>query len=150
MQEYNFKIHHRPGHQHCKANALSLLPPLGVPPMWVHGRERTSYVSFAAATCQDIAGVGLVERAGEESNLKQVQVWPEQSQCHEQHETASESSVGNSHWHHLDGQHELWQLLVLRALREIVLGTMHSAVRARHFGVAKTLANLRHSFYWPD
>ncbi|KAJ8353974.1 hypothetical protein SKAU_G00215410 [Synaphobranchus kaupii] len=43
---------------------------------------------------------------------------------------------------------ERWQVVVPKALREIVLESNHGAVGAGHFGVSKTLRRLRQGFYW--
>ncbi|CAI5693181.1 unnamed protein product [Oreochromis niloticus] len=41
-----------------------------------------------------------------------------------------------------------WQLVVPRALQEMVLHAVHGAPGSGHFGVTKTLRRLRQGFYW--
>lgn len=41
-----------------------------------------------------------------------------------------------------------WQLLTPQSLRQEIFRQLHSALRARRFGVSKTLAQVRQRFYW--
>ena len=171
LEEYDFEVQHRPGSQHCNADAMSRIP-------------EHSQVNATAASCVIYPSRTHDEAASEDQ-------WPfrRSSQQLRQAQTADEnikavmewlvsgvrpafSDVRGAsletrslwaQWNTLvvkdgilyrrveaangDSSHD--QLVIPHGIREDILRSLHNDPSAGHLGHRRTLSRVRQRFYWP-
>lgn len=175
LQEYDFVIQHRPGHQHTNADALSRRPCMAEACRYCHRQEgRDQGPPLAAAVCpvdpvretEPFSREQLKQHQGADLALVEVRRWLEAGQCPDWSAVSSggmELKVLHSLWGNLElhegllyrrwraprGGQDRLQLLVPRSLRPEVLHWVHGAAGAGHYGNSKTVRRLRRRFYWP-
>uniref|UniRef100_A0A3B1J624 Gypsy retrotransposon integrase-like protein 1 n=1 Tax=Astyanax mexicanus TaxID=7994 RepID=A0A3B1J624_ASTMX len=175
LQEFQFTIHHRAGRLHSNADALSCRPCLELECRYCARLEqREAEVEERVAAVSD-SGSGetepcsqeeFVKAQGEDSVLKIILQWKRAGQRPDWRDVTPlgpECKAYRSAWDSLCERGGLlyrrwedavpgryaWQLLVPRSLRQRVLCAIHGPAGVGHFGVTKTLRQLRQRFYWP-
>ncbi|CAI5697370.1 unnamed protein product [Oreochromis niloticus] len=119
-------------------------------------------------SCQRLVAVDATEwrhQQGEDADIKPVLGWIEEQKRPQWEEIAILSRATKGLWSMFDAlrRHDgvlqrgwkepatgemRWQLVVPRALQEMVLRAVHGTPGSGHFGVTKTLRRLRQGFYW--
>ena len=168
LQEYEFKLVHRPGRQHSNADALSRMPCTQC------GRDMHDQegLLITAVTNGD-KGV-LLERSPEEFRHLQlsdptVGLVFRAMEVREKPDPRAAQSYGpetrrllqlwnrlevkdGTLWRHYEDvprKLNILQLVVPASLREEVLQELHAGVTGGHLGEEKTLSRLRECLYWP-
>lgn len=167
LQEYDFKISHRPGRKHQNADALSRRPCTQC------GRE-SHEDPVCVVTDGGSTASNLVEKSPEELRQKQLSDGPiqlfllarerdEKPNIDEVRRRGPSAQRLNHLWNKLVVKHGvLWrqyedvrgtstwlQLVVPHCLQEEILHDLHGGVMGGHLGAEKSLAKLKERFYWP-
>ncbi|KAK2919988.1 hypothetical protein Q8A73_002192 [Channa argus] len=153
LQEYDFDIQHRPGRQHCNADALSRHPCLLDECRYCRRHEERELGPSAAAVTtgegEPFSREQLQQHQEMDPVLAEVRSWLETQQRPEWPAISArgpEIKLLHSQW----GSLELCDgILYRRALRVEVLRWVHGSAGAGHFGNSKTVRRLRQRFYWP-
>ncbi|KAI4901978.1 hypothetical protein NFI96_025061 [Prochilodus magdalenae] len=175
LQEFQFTIQHRAGRLHSNADALSRRPCLELECRYcarleqreAEVEERVAAVSGSGDGETEPCGrEELVKAQGEDPVLKKILQWKRAGQRPDWRDVTPlgpECKAYRSAWDSLCERGGLlyrrwedavpgryaWQLLVPRSLRQRVLCAIHGPAGVGHFGVTKTLRQLRQRFYWP-
>ncbi|KAL7841611.1 hypothetical protein SRHO_G00253020 [Serrasalmus rhombeus] len=175
LQEFQFVIRHRAGRLHSNADALSRRPCLEVECRYCarleqreeQGEERVAAVGAADSELIESCGREEFQKAqGEDPVLRKVLQWkrgghrpewqdvtphgPDLKAYRPSWDSLSErEGLLYRRWEDAVPDKIVWQLLVPRSLRRRVLQAVHGPVGVGHFGVNKTLRQLRQRFYWP-
>lgn len=168
LQQYDFKIKHRPGRQHLNADALSRRP---------CGDCKHCKKLDAREEVADIRAVAIEnDEEWTTENLRRSQQADDNIgpllQCREVQETRPgwetvsdkspelkalwaqwnslrvENGLLKRAWESTDGKHVTMQLVLPRAYVRPVLEEMHGGTSGAHLGINKTLAKVRERFYW--
>ena len=165
LEQYDYRIEHRPGRSHTNADSLSRRP---CQPGCGHCSRREDN-----PVCRRLCVDGGAREARErwrdaqraDADLAPVIRWLEAGERPGREEIAPESSatkhlveqwamlrlqegVVQRRWESVSGQESLWLLLVPRALRSELLEEAHAGVTGGHLGRKKTLCRLRQRVYW--
>ena len=168
LEQYNYRIVHRPGRVHNNADSLSRRPceascshcarrdpdpvclRLTVPGTATGGNDKWRE---AQRVDSDLAPVvRWLSASGERPHWEEVSVESPATKCLvDQWETlrVDDHGVLVKRWEAIGGVgRDAWLVVVPRALRAEVLSELHAGVTSGHMGEKKTLARLRQRFYW--
>ena len=167
LDQYRYKIVHRPGDKHSNADALSRRP-CGTACRHCARREadadnkcRVSSVQPTIGSLKDIGQqqkedsdigplITFLERGPKKPDWEDVSSWsPVAKRYWAQWELLRLSDgVLWRRWESTDGSAACWLYVVPKALRDSVMSEAHGSVSSCHFGIRKTLHRLRMRFYW--
>ena len=168
LEQYNYRIIHRPGRVHCNADSLSRRPceagcshcarkdpdpvclRLQVLASATEGSDRWREAQRGDS---DLAPIfQWLEAGGERPSWEAVASESPATKCLvDQWETLRMDARGVlvKRWVAVsDAGRDAWVVLVPRVLRAEVLKELHAGVTSGHFGERKTLSRLRQRFYW--
>lgn len=176
LQTYQFEIHHRAGRSHGNADALSRRPCLEAECRYCTRLEEREELAEEQVAAAEVVEDELIEACSREEfgaaqaadpELKQLFRWKREGRQPDWCEVtpfgtamkAYRSSWANlevrggllyRRWEDAAPGNGVWQLLVPHCLRDRVLRAVHGPLGVGHFGVNKTLRQLRQRFYWPS
>ena len=162
LQEFEFQTEHRPGKQHCNADALSRLHQPQTSVVYYPGVqtvEHTWALSWSpeelkqAQSTDPTLGVILAWMKQEKQRPSRTMVAGKSSAVHSLWAQWSRLEVINGllyrWWEEVSTGVQSQQLIVPQSLRSQVLKALHDAAGGGHLGVHKTLVKARERFYWP-
>jgi len=166
LEQYNYRVEHRPGRVHNNADSLSRRP---CEPGCAHCARKEPDTVCRRLQVQAEAG-GAQDRwrraQREDPDLAPVVRWLESSTTRPRWEEVAPESpatkclvdqwaalrldagVLQRRWVDASKEEGRWLVVVPRALREELLREMHAGNTSGHQGIKKTLCRLRQRFYW--
>ena len=167
LDQYRYKVIHRPGEKHVNVDALSRRP-CGTYCRYCTRREanvaskcRVSSVHPTMGSLQDIGQqqredpdiaplITCLERGSDKPEWEDVSSWsPNSKRYWTQWELLRLSDgVLWRRWESTDGSITCWLHVLPRTLRDSVMSEAHGSIASCHFGIRKTLHRLRRRFYW--
>ena len=165
LSSFDFDIHHRPGHQHKNADALSRIPS--------RSGACITEVTQTKVTCASISNVfsgmskdELSQAQRNDPDLSIIIGWKEKSaEKPARGQVSSNSRETKGYWYlwdqleikdgvlcrRLEGKSpssSIYQVVVPTTLRRDVLTQAHSSMTGGHLGYTKTFKKIQRSFHW--
>lgn len=167
LDQYTYKVVHRPGEKHVNADALSRRP-CGIDCRFCTRREadaankcRVSSVDPTVGSLRDIGQrqredpdlaplITCLERGPEKPDWRAVSSWSLFSKRYWAQWESLRLSDGVlwRRWESANGSSTSWLYVIPRSLRDPVMSEAHGSIASCHFGIKKTLCRLRERFYW--
>lgn len=168
LQQYDFKIQHRPGRHHNNADALSRRP-CGECKHCRKVDEREGTVDIRAVTItqsEEWTAEKVRTAQQEDSDVGPLLKWKEENRQRPGWEEVSpesptlkamwvqweslrvENGLLKRAWESADGRNVTMQLVVPKEYVPKVLEEVHGGSSGAHLGVNKTLGKVRERFYW--
>ncbi|KAK3093316.1 hypothetical protein FSP39_013979 [Pinctada imbricata] len=166
LSEFDFEIQHRPGRQHCNADALSRVPcrQCGYITEW--DKDDVDPLANKVYSASSHTINSLRDMQAEDKDLIKVRGWLNSKVRPDSKVVQSESYYLKSlysqfdrlcqldgilyrKWEDFEASMTKYQALVPLSQRRVILRYCHDEKTAGHLGIKKTLEKVRQGYYWP-